>query len=97
MQATYGVAAGVGIAVAAPCWCRCSSVRSYAATVAVMSAIAIYAVFRSLTAGSADVFKAVGRPEVGMWLGVVRHRAAGAGLLFVSTKWGITGVAAGRP
>ena len=95
VQATYGFAAGAGIAVAAPVLVPVLFGERYAATVPVMSAIAIYAVFRSLTAGSADVFKAVGRPELGMWLGVARLTLL-VPVLFVSTKWGITGVAVGQ-
>ena len=45
--------------------------------------------------GTADVFKAVGRPEVGMWLGVVRIGLLVPALL-LGTRWGITGVAAAQ-
>jgi PST family polysaccharide transporter len=95
VQATYGFAAGAGIAVAAPVLVPVLFGERYAATVPVMSAIAIYAVFRSLTAGSADVFKAVGRPELGMWLGVARLTLLVPALYFAS-QWGITGVAVGQ-
>jgi PST family polysaccharide transporter len=95
VQSTYGVAASVGIAVAAPVLVPVLFGPEYAGSVAVMQLIAISAVFRSVTAGTADVFKAVGRPEVGMWLGVVRIVLL-VPALFLGTRWGITGVGAAQ-
>ncbi len=92
IQATYGFGAGIAIAVASPVIVPVLFGEKYAATVPVMSAIAIYAVFRSLSTGAVDVFKAVGRPKLGMWLGVGRLVLL-VPALFLATRWGITGVA----
>ena len=95
VQATYGFAAGFGVAVAAPVLVPVLFGERYAATIPVMAAISVYTVFRSLTAGTADVFKAVGRPELGMWLGVARLTAL-VPVLLLATHWGIAGVAVGQ-
>ncbi len=41
------------------------------------------------------MFKAVGRPEMGVWLGLVRLLAL-VPVLFVATRWGVPGVAVGQ-
>ncbi len=92
IQATYGFGVGVAIAVASPVIVPVLFGAKYDATIPVMQAIAIYAVFRSLATGAVDVFKAVGRPQLGMWLGVGRIVLL-VPALFLATRWGITGVA----
>jgi PST family polysaccharide transporter len=92
VQATYGMAAGAGIVATAPLLVPVVFGEGYAGTVPVMQAIACAAVFKSLSAGAIDVFKAVGRPELGAWLGVARLVVLVPTLL-VATQWGIVGVA----
>jgi lipopolysaccharide exporter len=92
VQAAYGLAVGAGIAVAAPVLVPVLFGDAYAQTVPVMQAIACYVVFRSVAVGAVDVFKAVGRPQLGVWLGVGRLVALVPALL-VAARWGIVGVA----
>jgi PST family polysaccharide transporter len=92
IQATYGLAAGAGIAATAPVLVPVVFGDSYAGTVVVMQAIACSAVFKSFSAGAIDVLKAVGRPELGAWLGVAKLVVLVPALL-VATHWGIVGVA----
>ena len=92
LQASYGLAAGVTIAVTAGTIVPVLFGDQYAGSVAVMQAIALYVFFGSLAVGSVDVFKSVGKPHLAVGLGVFRLVVL-VPLLFLATRWGVTGVA----
>jgi len=91
VQALYGLTTSVAIAVTAPLLVPVLFGAEFGPAVPVMRAIAIYALFRSLTAGAADLFKAVGRPELAMWLGVWRLVVLLPALV-LGSRWGLEGV-----
>ncbi len=95
IQASYGFGVGAAIAVASPVIVPALFGQRYAAAAPVMAAIAVYAVFRALATGAVDVFKAIGRPKLGMWLGIGRLLLL-VPALFLASRWGITGVAIGQ-
>lgn len=95
VQSVYGLSVGVAVAVASPSLVPVLFGDRWLQAVPVMQAIACYAVFRSLAAGAVDLFKAVGRPEMGVWLGLVRLLAL-VPVLFLATRWGVPGVAVGQ-
>jgi len=92
VQATYGMAVAAAIAVTAPIVVPLVFGAPYQEAVPVMQAIACYAVCISLAVSAVDIFKSVGRPELGIWMGVARLLVLTPGLL-LATRWGIVGVA----
>jgi lipopolysaccharide exporter len=62
------------------------------ASIVPLQALALYAAFRSLGVGAVDVYKAMGRPGMAVWLSIVRFVVLVPALL-VATRWGIQGVA----
>lgn len=92
LQATYGLAAGTTLAAIAPLVVPVLFGEGWGPAVQVLQAIGLYAAFRSLAAGAVDVFKGMGRPELGIWLGLGRL-AVLVPVLIWSTQWGVVGVA----
>jgi PST family polysaccharide transporter len=91
-QSLYGVCAGVGLAVLAPAAVPVLLGAGWESSVAPFTALSVYAAVRSLSAGANDVYKAIGRPQLTVWVGAVRVVLLAPALL-VATRWGITGVA----
>jgi O-antigen/teichoic acid export membrane protein len=94
-QVVYGAAAGAAIAVATPVVVPVVFGESYADSVPVMQAIAAYVVFRSLAAGGVDVFKAAGRPQLGVRLALARLVVL-VPVLLLAAQLGLTAVALGQ-
>lgn len=92
LQVAYGLTAGAIIAATADTMVLVLFGEAYTESVAVMQAIGLYVVFRSLSAGDVDVFKAMGRPGLAVSLGVARLVVIVPALL-LATRWGVTGVA----
>lgn len=95
VQSTYGLVVGAALAAAAPVMVPVLFGEQYDEAVMVTQAIAAYVVFRSLTAGAVDVFKAVGRPQLGVLLGLARLSVLVPTLL-LATRWEVSGVAAAQ-
>lgn len=92
LQAAYGAGAGVGLAVLAPYVVLVVFGSQWRASVVPLAALALYAAARSLGAGANDVYKALGRPGLAVWLSLVRLGLLVPVLLW-ATRWGIEGVA----
>ena len=92
LQACYGMVAGVGVAVAAPALINGIFGHRWHDSIVPLQALALYAAFRSLGVGAVDVYKAMGRPGIAVWLSVVRFVVLVPTLIF-ATHWGINGVA----
>ena len=92
VQVTYGLTAGIIIAATAETMVAVLFGDEYTGSVAVMQAIGLYVVFRSLSAGDVDVFKAIGRPGLAVSLGVARLVVIVPALWF-ATRGGVSGVA----
>jgi PST family polysaccharide transporter len=84
--------AGVGVAVAAPALINGIFGHRWHDSIVPLQALALYAAFRSLGVGAVDVYKAMGRPGIAVWLSVVRFVVLVPTLIF-ATHWGINGVA----
>jgi PST family polysaccharide transporter len=92
LQSLYGVAAGVGMAMVAPTMIRVLFGAKWVPSVVPLQALALYAAFRSLGVGANDVYKAIGRPGLALWLALVRLGVL-APTLLIASHWGIRGVA----
>jgi len=92
VQSLYGLPAGAGLAVLAPVVVPVLLGAGWAPAVAPLAALSVYAAIRSLSAGANDVYKAIGRPALSVWMSAVRLVLV-APALVVATRWGITGVA----
>lgn len=92
VQALYGITAGVGLAVVAPVLVPVLFGQQWEESVTPLVFLALYAAARSLGAGANDVYKAMGRPGLSIWISVVRLVALLPALVF-ATQWGIVGVA----
>lgn len=92
LQAAYGVAAGVGIAVLAPALVLVVFGPQWQASTMPLTALGLYAALRSLGAGANDVYKALGRPGIALWLSLLRL-AILVPVLIWAARWGIAGVA----
>lgn len=98
VQALYGFTVGATIAALSPTLVPVLFGDQYADAVPVMQAIAAYVVFRSLAAGAVDLYKAVGKPQYGVLLGVARlvvlvpvlAFAAGGGVTAVAVAQAVT-------
>jgi PST family polysaccharide transporter len=94
-QALYGLTAGAGMAVVSPVLVPTVLGDRWGAAVAPLAALGVYAALRSLGAGANDVYKALGRPGLSVWVSLIRL-AVLVPVLLVATRWGITGVAWGQ-
>lgn len=95
VQSLYGIPAGVGLAVVAPALVPVLFGDQWNAAVLPLVFLALYASARSLGAGANDVYKAIGRPALSIWVSSVRLAVLIPVLLF-ATQWGIVGVAAAQ-
>jgi len=91
LQSFYGMAAGVGMALAAPMLIHVVFGSRWDASIVPLEALSLYAAFRSLGIGYVDVLKAVGRTRLVFTLGLVRLVAVLPALL-IAVRFGITGV-----
>ena len=92
VQALYGITAGVGLAAVAPVLVPVLFGRQWEESVIPLVFLALYAAARSLGAGANDVYKAMGRPGLSIWVSVVRLIVLLPALILAS-RWGISGVA----
>lgn len=92
LQSAYGAAAGAGLAVLAPAVVLVVFGPQWRPSIVPLTALAVYAALRSLGAGANDVYKALGRPGLAVWMSLLRL-ALLVPALIVSTRWGIEGVA----
>ncbi len=95
IQAAYGMCAGLGLAAVAPVLIPLVVGDAWLPAVGALIPLALYTAFRSLGAGGNDVYKALGRPWISVWISVVRLVVL-VPLLLVATRWGIAGVAWGQ-
>jgi O-antigen/teichoic acid export membrane protein len=93
LQSTYGAAVGVGIATVAPLLVPVLFGAKWKPAIVPLEAIALYAVFRAFGTGAGDVYKAIGRPRLSLYLALVRLGVLAPALWFVSQPFGIDGVA----
>ena len=92
IQSLYGVTTGVGLAVVAPVLVPLVFGEKWLDAVLPLVFLALYAAARSLGAGANDVYKAIGRPGLSIWVSLVRLVILLPVLLY-ATQWGIVGVA----
>jgi lipopolysaccharide exporter len=92
LETGYGMAAGVGLAVVAPMLVPVVFGPQWGASVAPLQAIALYAVFGSLTKSATDLYKGLGRPGLAVTVSLVRLILVVPALLW-ATRFGIEGVA----
>ncbi|MDN4643028.1 lipopolysaccharide biosynthesis protein [Arthrobacter sp. PsM3] len=92
IQSLYGVTTGVGLAVVAPIVVPLVFGEKWLEAVVPLVFLALYAAARSLGAGANDVYKAIGRPGLSIWVSLVRLVILLPVLLY-ATQWGIVGVA----
>jgi lipopolysaccharide exporter len=92
IQSLYGVTTGVGLAVVAPIVVPLVFGEKWMEAVVPLVFLALYAAARSLGAGANDVYKAIGRPGLSIWVSLVRLVILLPVLLY-ATQWGIVGVA----
>jgi lipopolysaccharide exporter len=92
VQAAYGVAAGVGIAVLAPTLVHTVFGSRWEASILPLQGLALYASFRSLGMGAVDAYKALGRPGLAVVLSFLRLAILVPALL-VAVRYGIDAVA----
>ncbi|XAS63706.1 lipopolysaccharide biosynthesis protein [Micrococcaceae bacterium Sec5.8] len=92
IQSLYGVTTGVGLAVVAPVLVPLVFGEKWLDAVLPLVFLALYAAARSLGAGANDVYKAIGRPSLSIWVSLVRLVILLPVLLW-ATQWGIVGVA----
>jgi len=91
MQAIYGVAAGVGLAMAAPMIVHVVFGPAWAPTIVPLEALALYAAFRALGLGPHDAFRGIGRPDLLVKLSLLRLAVVAPALL-IGARFGIDGV-----
>ena len=91
LQAVFGVAAGVGLAMLAPMLVHVVFGRRWTATIVPLEALALYAAFRSVGMGPNDVFRGIGRPGLLLWLSLARLAMLIPALL-IASRAGIDGV-----
>jgi PST family polysaccharide transporter len=92
VQAIYGVAAGVGLAMAAPMIVHVVFGSAWEAAVVPLEALALYAAFRSLGLGPHEAFRGIGRPDLLVRLSLLRFAVVAPALL-IGARFGIDGVA----
>jgi lipopolysaccharide exporter len=72
LQMAYGAAAGVGWFMVAPLVVPVVLGARWHGAVGPLEGLALYATARSLGAGAVEVYKSIGRPEIGAWVAAVR-------------------------
>lgn len=92
LQSAYGAAAGAGLAVLAPAVVLVVFGPQWRPSTVPLTALAVYAALRSLGAGANDVYKALGRPALAVWMSLLRLALLVPALVY-ATRWGIEGVA----
>lgn len=92
LQSTYGVGAGVGLAVIAPVLVPILFGPKWEASIVPLQALGLYATFRALSVGAVDVYKAMGRPGVALTVSILRFVVL-VPTLIVAASFGINGVA----
>ncbi|MFP3462270.1 lipopolysaccharide biosynthesis protein [Arthrobacter globiformis] len=92
LQSLYGLTAGVGLAVIAPVLVPVLFGGQWTDAVLPLVFLSLYAAARSLGAGANDLYKALGRPGLSIWISLVRLVIL-LPVLVLSTRWGIPGVA----
>jgi PST family polysaccharide transporter len=91
VQAIYGVAAGVGLAMAAPMIVHVVFGNPWDPAIVPLEALALYAAFRSLGLGPHEAFRGIGRPDLLVKLSLLRFAVVVPALL-IGVKFGIAGV-----
>lgn len=91
IQAIYGMATGVGLAMAAPMIIHVVFGPQWGPTIVPLEALALYAAFRSLGLGPHDAFRGIGRPDLLVKLSLLRLGVVVPALL-VGAGFGIDGV-----
>ena len=91
VQAIYGVAAGVGLAMAAPMIVHVVFGNPWEPAIVPLEALALYAAFRSLGLGPHEAFRGIGRPDLLVKLSLLRFAVVVPALL-LGVKFGIAGV-----
>jgi lipopolysaccharide exporter len=89
----YGLTAGVGLAVGAPLLVPAVFGHQWGASVAPLVGLALYAACRAIGGGATEIYKAMGRPGLTVWLSVVRLVVLAPSLYLAARWWGIVGVA----
>jgi PST family polysaccharide transporter len=92
LQTVYGIGAGVALAVTAPTVVQVLFGARWEPATIPLQALSLYAAFRSLGMGAVDLFKAVGRPGLAVWLSFTRLSVVLVALL-VAVRFGIDAVA----
>ena len=92
LQSLVGVTIGAGLAVIAPVLVPFVFGDKWSASIVPLQALALYAAFRSLAGGAADVFSATGRPRLALWSSLSQLVVLVPALL-IATGAGIEGVA----
>ena len=87
----YGVCAGVGVAVSAPLLVPVVFGDPWRGAIAPLVALALYASCRAIGVGANDVYKAIGRPGLSLWISLVRLAVLVPALWLGAVTWGITG------
>ncbi|SDC39456.1 polysaccharide transporter, PST family [Geodermatophilus telluris] len=93
VYALYGVTTGVGLAVTAPLLVPLLFGPQWGASVAPLVALALYCACRSLSGGSNEVYKALGRPGLSLVVSLARLAVLVPALALAALQWGIVGVA----
>lgn len=91
VQAIYGVAAGVGLAMAAPMIVHVVFGPNWEPAIVPLTALALYAAFRSLGLGPHEAFRGIGRPDLLVRLSLLRLVVVAPALL-IGARFGIDGV-----
>lgn len=92
LQSLAGVVIGAGLAVIGPVLVPAVFGDKWAPSIVPLQALALYAAFRSLAGGAADIFSATGRPRLALWSSLAQL-AALVPVLLIATEAGIEGVA----
>src|SRR5437016_2806898 len=91
VQAIYGAAAGVGLAMAAPMIVDVAFGPAWGAAIVPLEALALYATFRSLGLGPHEAFRGIGRPDLLVKVSLLRLAVVAPALL-IGARFGIDGV-----
>jgi lipopolysaccharide exporter len=92
LQSLVGVTIGAGLTVISPVLVPFVFGEKWSASIVPLQALALYAAFRSLAGGAADIFSATGRPRLALWSSLAQLAALVPALL-IASEGGIEGVA----
>lgn len=92
LQSLVGVTIGAGLAVISPVLVPVVFGAKWSASIVPLQALALYAAFRSLAGGAADIFSATGRPRLALWSSLGQLVVLVPALL-IAAEAGIEGVA----